>query len=248
MSITQYFFDGNSDLLTNTYSSYHMKVSPPITRVANARFSDFEIPYSWYNVDNRWNSISFKENSANRNCVITFEEKNYDIPTFLADLQTKMNAITIVANVYTVLLDVATGFLTITASTQPFYFVFTEFTKKLSHMLGYWENYNDFTYNSKVQGAAAIFSLRPVKIINFDAPFTDSQTSTSSNCHHLYSLTTGNFQYGDIICNSMGIPLPWVSTNTAKIDQITLSISDQDGDPIYFNGMQIYILLEFLSG
>ena len=116
MSISQFIFDGYLSKKTSSasiYDSYEVNILQPVGNVSHVRFTDLVIPYTWYNIDERWKLFSIEEQGIGIK-VITLDAKHYEVSDFLSVLQTKLNASS--TNTYSVVLDLQTGFLKISTT------------------------------------------------------------------------------------------------------------------------------------
>lgn len=242
--ISQYVFDGYKSKQED--SSYRINISQPIERCSHMRFSSIIIPYTWYNIDERWNKLCFQEEGKTQ-VEITFDPKNYVVANFLSLLESKMTTASQVANTYSAVVALDTGKLTISATNQnptKFRIIFADTYDFLNGLLGYWED-TATAYATSLTGTY-VFSLRPVKSIFVQSDCVRSQTVNQDSGQVLYSINLIDEVYGDVVSPAYGITLPWIETVIHHLQSITFRVTDDQNRPLRLNGAEIRGSIEFL--
>jgi len=206
-----------------------------------------QIPNSFYNTTSLNNSFTVTETVSGTAVVrtITIPEGNYDVFTFRTTLLTALNASTVQ---YAVVFNTTTGKFTFSTSTAHVSAVTWNTTGKMRRALGFTEN------------AAHVFSGSPLTLVSdqvvdlsgnnhsilvkagFDSSsFITSQSMRPEGVISVIPINAGNYDVIQYVNETEFTCL----LKDSRIDLINLSLQNQDGVNLVFNGPRWELTLTF---
>lgn len=235
--IEQCYFSG---YIVKENDAYKIPLSRQATRCSAIRFTNIQIPVTWYNVDSRWNTFSLIEYGHDQ-ITITIPPNNYEIDALISTIQDLLNTAS-THNHYSVRLSMQTGLLTIQADTIPIEIVYGDKYDFLNGMLGFWSSPPHY---SLTQVADTIFNFNPISEILLHSNIVRTLSKGSiknelaDSSDVFYTFNTQNKVFGDMVLLEDGISLNWVSTDSHELTSFTFTITDQENRLINFNGAEI---------
>jgi hypothetical protein len=184
-----------------------------------------QIPVSFYNLNYTCNILNYRINSTNK--TITFIRGNYNINTFIKELQTQF---TNLGDTINISLNQTTGFLTFTGTAN---FTFLG-TSTMFRILGFYDGV-DYSSTSNVLNPPHTFNLSTITQLNISSDNLITHSFSSINVSNiLYTISVDKPPFSILIYNCANNNTRVILRNSS-VDAINIKIKDEYGSFINFN-------------
>ena len=220
----------SKDRITGTSTNLNYKLATTIPNVLSMSITDVRMPITYYNVNNKNNTMKVIQGTTTHNIVI--ENKNYSASALGTTLKTQLDSGIILSAPHSVNYDSNTGKFTIVSSTN-----ISILEGGLARFIGFTKNTTTgLSHTSDVMGN---FAPSPSYIM------TDLGTNTELNGQLLNIVYTisGNVSFGSIMYDNEKNVQPIELLKKKNIGHLKFSLVDGDGDVIDNNGVDYSMII-----